>query len=129
MKGTSSPIPEFLESPIPILTLRRSIFKIILNDCFLLAYTVKVCFDYGNGEPLLFGFPWLLISLMFTTILFLFNNPNLKEVKYLLPGSFISLVLSMRLLLLVNQLNTAQEGLLNIEFLTIDVSGVETKET
>ena len=126
------PIPELLESPVPLLTLRRSIIKVLLNDCFLFIFTAKTVYDSASGEKLKhLGFPWLLLSLMFTAVLFVITNPKFKQLKYMLAGNFLAVILSMRFVILVHRLNSAQ-GLGNftdLEFIVIDVSKVKCPHT
>ena len=126
MKEQKLPVAKLLQSPIPILGMKRSLVKVFVNNCFLMVYTLKMWFDGGRERVLHLKFPWLLLSLIFTAMPCLSKNSNFEHLKHVVPGNIIVLIFYMRIVLVASLLNTL-EGLhdfTDIEFMAIDVSTV-----
>ena len=118
--------PAFLESPLPILTLRHSLLKVHVNTCMLLIYAVKDWNDSGRQRHSHVHFPWLLLSVIFSASLMLIDNPKFKEFKSIIPGNFFPILLSMRVVLVGLSLRTAAglQNFVHVEFIALDVSSM-----
>lgn len=119
------PIAELLVSPIPILNSKRNVIKIVVNDCCLLVYTVKLWLDNGKSGLVLWDFPWLLLSLLFTVILFFVNSPkyDFSMFSCVLPGCFLSVIVTTRIAVMAFNLsiNDSVESFMKINNIAIDV--------
>jgi hypothetical protein len=124
MKGLAHPI-EWMESPLPILSVRRHLIKMTFNNTWLFLFSALKSSQMANRKGIVqFVFPWILLSLMFTACLLFILDPTRRRRYPEVPGFFTAMLGPLRLVLLGYNLTTTvgMESFLNIEFTILDVS-------
>lgn len=118
-------VPDWLDSPVPILCAKRSKYKHVLNCIVLVVYVIL---NWRNGErDTILGhkhFPWLAVSLIFAALLVAVEDPHFKTHKSIMVGSYLNVIFAIRLIFVSFLLQT-EDGFnhfLDLDSFIIDVS-------
>ena len=127
MKKFADPLPEFLDSPIPILTKKRALLRVILNTITVFLFNVARWFIKPDGFFYERKFPWLFLSVIMTINLALLDNPDMKRLKQYISGTgMVVFVMVLRVgFILATFFDLKHPGAdlyISFEFMAFDVS-------
>ena len=126
MKGFFSHInvPDWLDSPVPVLRARQSKKRHLMNCLFLIVYTTVMWHKGNCPTALLDHFPWLAVTLLFGALLLVVEDPIFRNYNYkrTIVGHYINILSAMRLIFVLFSLRTT-EGMMH--FLELDTFALD----